>query len=104
VAAAEIAAVLGGAHRSGGWWRCRRPVQDSRGSTLALRDGKRRLVVKCWAGCEPRDVLAEPRRRGLLDGSAPGHGTQRHFAVRAVDEAHGYKPGWVWHRLQEQGQ
>jgi hypothetical protein len=22
----------------------------------------------------------------------------------AYAEAHGYKPGWVWHRLQEQGQ
>lgn len=63
--AAEIAAVLGGAHRSGGWWRCRCPVHDSRGATLALRDGARALIVKCWAGCDPRDVLAALRRLGL---------------------------------------
>jgi hypothetical protein len=24
--------------------------------------------------------------------------------LRAYAEAHGYKPGWVWHRLQEQRQ
>jgi hypothetical protein len=36
--AAEIAATLGGACRSGAWWRCRCPVHGSRGATLALRD------------------------------------------------------------------
>jgi integrase len=34
---------------------------------LALRDGNRGLIVKCWAGCDPRDVLAELRRRELND-------------------------------------
>ena len=43
--AAEIAAALGGAHRSGAWWRCRCPVHGSRGATLALRDGDWRLIA-----------------------------------------------------------
>jgi hypothetical protein len=64
--AAEIATRLGGASPSGRWWRCGCPVHGSRGSTLALRDGERRLIVKCFAGCDPRDVLAELRRRGLI--------------------------------------
>jgi hypothetical protein len=68
--AAKIAAALGGARRSGGWWRCRCPVHASQGATLALRDGDRALIVKCWAGCDPRDVLAELRRRGLVGGDA----------------------------------
>jgi hypothetical protein len=68
VIAAEIAAALGSAHRSGAWWRCRCPAHGSRGATLALRDGGRGLIAKCYAGCEPRDVLAELRRRGLIDG------------------------------------
>ncbi len=68
--AAKIAAALGGAYRSGGWWRCRCPVHASQGATLALRDGDRALIVKCWAGCDPRDVLAELRRRGLIGGDA----------------------------------
>ena len=61
---------LGGAQRSAGWWRCRCPVHGSHGPTLALRDGDRALSVKCWAGCDPRDVLAELRRLGLLDDGA----------------------------------
>jgi hypothetical protein len=68
VIAPQIAAALGGAHRSGTWWRCRCPVHGSRGATLALRNGERGVVVKCWAGCDPRDVLAELRRRGLIGG------------------------------------
>lgn len=66
--AAEIAARLGGAHRSGEWWRCRCPVHGSRGATLAVRDGERELIVRCWAGCERADILAELRRRGLSGG------------------------------------
>jgi hypothetical protein len=66
--AAEIARALGPAHRSGRWWRCRCPVHGSRGSTLALRDGDRALVALCHAGCSRADILAELRRRGLLDG------------------------------------
>jgi putative DNA primase/helicase len=68
--APEIAAALGGASRSGAWWRCRCPVHGSRGPTLALRDCERGLFLKCFGGCHPRDVLAELRRLGLL-GDAP---------------------------------
>jgi hypothetical protein len=68
--AAMIAAALGVAHRSGVWWRCRCPVHHSRSSTLALRDGDRRIIVKCWAGCDSRNVLAELRRRGLIVGGS----------------------------------
>lgn len=66
-AAAEIAARLGGANRSGAWWRCRCPVHGSRGTTLALRDGDRGLIVHCHAGCSRNDVLAELRRIELID-------------------------------------
>jgi len=65
--AGKIARALGGARRSGGWWRCRCPVHDSRGATLALRDGDRGLIVKCHAGCDSRDVLRELRGRGLIE-------------------------------------
>src|SRR5438132_6795856 len=27
-----------------------------------------RSIVKCFAGCDPRDILAELRRRGLIEG------------------------------------
>jgi hypothetical protein len=68
---AEIAAALGGTHQSGTWWRCRCPAHSSRGSTLALRDGDRGLIAKCFAGCDRRDILAALRRLGLLDGRVP---------------------------------
>ncbi|HEX3416239.1 MAG TPA: hypothetical protein VHT21_07525, partial [Stellaceae bacterium] len=65
--AADIAVRLGSAHRSGRWWRCRCPVHGSRGPTLALHDGERGLVVKCHAGCSREDIIAELRRRGLVE-------------------------------------
>jgi len=66
-AAEQIARALSGAYRSGTWWRSRCPVHGSRGGTLALRDGDRGLVVHCHAGCDRQDILAELRRRGLLN-------------------------------------
>jgi putative DNA primase/helicase len=69
--AAEIAAALGGAGRSGLWWRCRCPVHQSTGPTLALRDTVQGLLVCCHAGCRRDDVLEELDRLGLLgDASA----------------------------------
>ena len=67
--AVEIAVALGGACRSGAWHRCRCPVHQSRGPSLALRDGPRGLIAHCHAGCSRKDVLAELRRLGLLDGA-----------------------------------
>jgi hypothetical protein len=70
VRAADIAAALGAAHRSGIWWRVRCPVHGSLGLTLALRDGDRALIAKCFAGCDPHDILAELRRRGMIAARA----------------------------------
>jgi putative DNA primase/helicase len=65
-------------------------VHGSRGATLALRDGDRGLIVKCWAGCDPHDMLAMLRRRGLIacrgEGAWPapvmGRSTDRADAAR----------------------
>lgn len=85
--APEIAAALGDAHHSGAWWRCRCPVHGSLGATLALRDGERGLIVKCFAGCDPRDVLAELRRRQLIEGPcAPQHRAQPIPASARTDD------------------
>jgi hypothetical protein len=75
--AAEIAHALGGACRSGGWWRCRCPVHGSNGLTLALRDGDRALVTYCHGGCAARDILTELRRRRLLAIDSGGAGAYR---------------------------
>jgi putative DNA primase/helicase len=88
--AGEIAGALGAPCRAGPWWRCRCPVHGSLGATLALRDGERGLIVKCFAGCDPRDVLAELRRRQLIEGPcAPQHRAQPISAgARTDDDAH----------------
>jgi hypothetical protein len=67
--AVEIARELGAARKSGPWWSCRCPAHDDRSPSLSLRDGDRGLIIRCWAGCDPREVLAELRRRRLTDRS-----------------------------------
>jgi putative DNA primase/helicase len=86
--AVEIAHALGAAHRSGSWWRCRCPVHQSRGFTLALRDGGRGLIVHCHAGCASADIFAELRRRGLL-GDAPHDRHHRPAAIVRDDDRDG---------------
>jgi putative DNA primase/helicase len=76
--AADIAAALGGERRSGAWLQCLCPVHGSRGATLAFRDGDRGLIVKCFAGCSRTDILAELRRRGLLQ-DREGHRPTTHL-------------------------
>ncbi len=64
--APEIAAALGG-RREGRGWRCQCPVHGGR--SLVISDGREgQLLVKCWAGCAARDILAELRRLGLIAG------------------------------------
>jgi putative DNA primase/helicase len=89
VNAAELAARLGQAHRSGSWWRCRCPVHGSAGATLALKDGDWGLIAHCHAGCRRVDILAELRRRGLLDDvgiadSQPNAGKVQELREREV--------------------
>jgi putative DNA primase/helicase len=66
--AAEIAMALGDARREGRASRCRCP--SCGGRNLTLEDGASALLVWCWNNCDSRDVLAELRRRGLIDGRA----------------------------------
>ena len=44
------------------------PVHDDRKPSLSIRDGERRLIVNCFAGCDWQDVKAEFRRLGLPGG------------------------------------
>jgi putative DNA primase/helicase len=100
VTAGEIAAALGGARREGRDWRCRCPLHG--GHSLTLRDGRRGLLVRCWAGCATRDVLAELRRLGLLasrsDGVAPAPAklrSDRDAARRTALARH------IWHGARD---
>jgi putative DNA primase/helicase len=83
--ACDIATALGDARREGRDWRCRCPLHGRR--SLVLRDGDGgRVLVKCWAGCNPLDVLAELRRRGLL-GEGGDYAPRVISASRSHDDA-----------------
>jgi putative DNA primase/helicase len=63
----RIAAALGGAKPNGRGWLARCPCHFDDDPSLSLADAGDRLLVWCFAGCSSLDVLAELRRRGLLD-------------------------------------
>lgn len=99
--AETIARAMGGAYRSGSWWRCRCPVHHSGSPTLAVRDTpKGGVEVRCFAGCGAAAVKAELRRRGLIEeksgtpAAAPdpeAEAQQRRDRQRRIESA-----GWVW--------
>jgi Toprim domain len=80
--AAHIARSLGGTPSAGGFV-CRCPLpshgagRGDRNPSLSIRDGENGLLlVRCHAGCDTSEVIAEFRRRGLLlIGSQPTHST-----------------------------
>ena len=68
MSAEQIARALGGSTRNGRGWVARCCCHEDRRPSLSLRDGDDgKLLVFCFAGCDPRDILAELRRCGLLD-------------------------------------
>jgi putative DNA primase/helicase len=89
VTAATIARALNGGAAGGGWHRCRCPVHQSHGPTLALKDRPLGLIAFCHAGCRRRDILAELRRLGLLKetGAAPPAPDPETVAKRREAEA-----------------
>jgi putative DNA primase/helicase len=65
--AEAIAKALGG-RKAGAAWMARCPAHDDRAPSLAIadaRDGK--LLVRCHAGCDQRDVIAALRARGVWE-------------------------------------
>jgi hypothetical protein len=66
--AADLAHVLR-AKRSGRQWSCRCPAHDDAEPSLIFWQGHSAIRFKCYAGCEPEDVIAALRRRGLWENS-----------------------------------
>jgi len=64
--AAEIAERLGGARRNGDGYLCRCPSHDDRRASLSIKDGERRLLAYCFAGCGWPSISSALRERGLL--------------------------------------
>jgi hypothetical protein len=71
--AESIARALGG-HRAGATWMARCPVHEDRSPSLAISAGKGgKVLVRCHAGCDQRDLIAALQERGLWQatGRAP---------------------------------
>lgn len=63
--AETIAKALGG-HRAGATWMARCPAHDDSSPSLAISAGKNgKVLVRCHAGCDQRDVIASLSVRGL---------------------------------------
>jgi DNA primase len=63
--AADIAAALGGARKSGDSWMARCPAHNDRNPSLTLTERNGRLLVHCFAGCEQSAVIAALKERAL---------------------------------------
>jgi len=99
MSAANIAHVLGDARREGRGWRCRCPLHNGR--NLTLRDGDAGCVlVTCWGGCD-RLVIAELRRRGLLDGRAIRHGARAATRSNKDDGARTPRALGIWREARQ---
>ena len=63
--AETIARALGG-HRAGATWMARCPAHDDRSPSLSISSGKDgKVLVRCHAGCDQRDLIAVLQARGL---------------------------------------
>src|SRR5262249_49883721 len=70
--------------------------------SLALRDGDGGCVlVTCWGGCDRLDVLAELRRRGLLDWRTADHRQlSPRTSQREKDLARTARALAIWHEAR----
>ena len=65
MSAEMIAKALGG-HRVGASWMARCPAHDDSNPSLSISAGKHgKVLVRCHAGCDQRDVIAGLNKRGL---------------------------------------
>lgn len=90
--AEAIAEALGG-RRIGAMWMARCPAHDDRKPSLSIReaaDGK--VLVRCHAGCEQRDVIDALRSRGLWEmpnATGAGEIKQARRSMSATDPEQG---------------
>jgi hypothetical protein len=110
--ARAIALALGGPHAqrlpAGGFLiRCPVPShgkgRGDRSPSLHISDGASRVLVHCYAGCDPRDVLETLRQRRLLDGR-PTRTTTSELPKSKAPDAAAYarkqhrSAAWLWAR------
>jgi hypothetical protein len=97
--ASAVALALGDARREGRRWRCRFPLPGGRSLTLRDGDGGA-LLAWCFGGCDSCDVLAERRRRGLLDGRTTGYRLPSPQTSQREDVARTARALAIWHEAR----
>lgn len=71
--AETIAKALGG-RKAGGGWTARCPAHDDHEPSLSIRDGDGgKVLVRCHAGCDQRQVIAALRSRALWSEGGRRH-------------------------------
>lgn len=72
--AETIAKALGG-HRAGATWMARCPAHDDSSPSIAISAGSNgKVLVRCHAGCDQRDVIAALIESGLWDATGKRYG------------------------------
>jgi hypothetical protein len=64
---AEIIAKALGGRKAGAAWMARCPAHDDRVPSLSISDADGKVLVRCHAGCDQRDVIAALCSRGIWE-------------------------------------
>lgn len=84
--AETIARALGG-HRAGATWMARCPVHEDRSPSLSISAGRGgKVLVRCHAGCNQRDLIAALQDRGLWQTNGRGSGVGLKHRQRIAEE------------------
>jgi hypothetical protein len=87
--AETIARALGG-HRAGATWMARCPVHEDRSPSLSISAGKDgKVLVRCHAGCDQRDLINALQKRGLWPTTGRFLGVARKPQRRIAEESDG---------------
>src|SRR3954451_18886275 len=84
---AEVMAEALGGRKVGTRWLARCPAHDDRQPSLAIAEARNgKVLVRCHAGCDQREVIAALRARDAWESSAQGAG-------QFLQKADGRPPG-----------
>jgi hypothetical protein len=85
--AETIARALGG-HGAGLRWMARCPAHEDRTPSLSISAGKNgKVLVRCHAGCDQRDLIAALQERGLWETNGRASGIAFNRRQRLAEEA-----------------